>query len=402
MKRLALSCALLVATPALAATPTPPPTTQQGAQLERVVLLARHGIRSPTKPPQTLQTQTGHVWAQWPVAPGELTDHGKQALAQMVGLVRQHYTQAGLLPPTTCPTPGSIAIWADAKDHRTRESGGIWAEHLAPACGLRAQALPDGQEDPIFAGPADPLNAQDQSAITHEFEQRARTMPPTVATSLNTLQAVLAPTACTTDTPHCLSANMATLAWKKGKPHLEGGIATGGTAAENLLLEYTQGMPEQAEPFGGHAPASLIGQVFALHTEESWLLRRLPTLAARKGAPMAQAVQNALAGKPVAGVPAVTEQTKLFVLSGHDTNLDILATLYGLDWSFTDQPDPTAPDTTLAFELWRTASGPHIVVRLFHQGLEALRTLATPDPALDSQVIASGPSLQALRPSRAH
>ncbi|MCP1243649.1 histidine-type phosphatase [Acetobacter lambici] len=402
MRHLAFFCTLLVATPALAATPTPPPATQQGAQLERVVLLARHGIRSPTKPPQTLQTQTGHIWAQWPVAPGELTDHGKQALTQMVELVRQHYTQAGLLHPTTCPTPGSIAIWADAKDHRTRESGSLWAEHLAPTCGLHAQALPDGQEDPIFAGPPDPLNAPDQRAITREFDQRAHAIPPSVGAGMNTLQAVLAPTACTTDTPHCLSANMATLAWKKGKPHLEGGIATGGTAAENLLLEYAQGMPEQAEPFDGHAPATLIGQVFPLHTEESWLVRRLLTLAARKGAPMAQAVQNALAGKPVAGVPAVTEQTKLFVLSGHDTNLDILATLYRLDWSFADQPDPTAPDTTLAFELWRTASGPHIVVRLFHQGLEALRTLATPDPALDSQVIASGPSLQALRPASAH
>lgn len=101
---------------------------------------------------------------------------------------------------------------------------------------------------------------QEQSAITREFDQRARTLPPTVEASMSTLQAVLAPTACTTDTPHCLNANKATLAWKKGKPHLEGGIATGGTAAENLLLEYTQGMPAQAEPFGGHDPATLIGR----------------------------------------------------------------------------------------------------------------------------------------------
>ncbi|WP_354858659.1 histidine-type phosphatase [Acetobacter fabarum] len=400
MRHLALFCALFVATPALAAPSTPLPSTQHGAVLERVVLLARHGIRSPTKPPQTLQAQTGHAWAQWPAAPGELTAHGKQALAQMVELVRQHYTLAGLLQQGNCPAPASIAIWADAKDHRTRESGSIWADQLAPACDLRASGLPDGQEDPIFAGSPAPLSTQEQSAITREFDQRARTLPPTVEASMNTLQAVLAPTACTTDTPHCLSANKATLAWKKGKPHLKGGIATGGTAAENLLLEYTQGMPAQAEPFGGHDPATLIGQVFPLHTEESWLVRRLPTLAAHKGAPMAAAVQNALDGKPVVGVPAVTGQTKLFVLAGHDTNLDALATLYGLDWSFADQPDPTAPNTTLAFELWRTAHGPYIVVRLFHQGLEALRTLAPPTPALAMQVIAAGSSLQTLQPAR--
>lgn len=401
MKHFSLLCALFVATPALAA-PTLPSAMPEGAVLERVVLLARHGIRSPTKPPQTLQTQTGHIWAQWPVAPGELTDHGKQALAQMVGMVRQHYTQAGLLPANGCPKAGEVAIWADAKDHRTRESGAIWAEQLAPSCAQHALSLPDAQEDPVFAGPTEPLNAQEQRAITQEFNQRVASIPAAIGQSLNTLQTVLAPTACTTDKPHCLSANPTSLTWKKGKPHLEGGIATGGTAAENLLLEYAQGMPPQAEPFGQQAPAPLIGQVFPLHTEESWLVRRLPTLAARKGAIMATVVQDALNGKANAAVPNATGQTKLLVLSGHDTNLDVLATLYGLDWSFTDQPDPTAPNTTLAFEQWRTANGPVITVRLFHQGLEELRTLATPEPARDTQVIASGPSLQTLRPHSAH
>lgn len=392
MRHLTLLCALLASTPALATPPTP--ATQQEAVLERVVLVARHGIRSPTKTPQVLQSQTGHVWAQWPVAPGELTEHGKQALALMVGMVRQHYVQAGLLPATDCPTPGSITIWADAKDHRTRESGDIWAKHLAPSCKLQSLSLEAEQEDPIFAGPTTPLSIQEQDAITREFNQRLSSISSSVANSMNTLQAVLAPTACSIDKLHCLSTNTAMLVWKKDKPHLEGGITTGGTAAENLLLEYIQGMPVHAEPFGQQNPAALIKQVFPLHTQESWLIRRLPTLAAHKGATMASIVQGVLAGKPSPALPAVTEQTKLLVLSGHDTNLDVLATLYGLDWSFTDQPDPTAPDTTLAFELWRSPNGSYVTMRLFHQGLEALRTLTPPDPAINMQVIASGPSLQ--------
>lgn len=400
MRHLILLCGLLASAPALAAPPVP--ATQKEAVLERVVLLARHGIRSPTKSPQTLQSQTGHVWAEWPVAPGELTEHGKQALAQMVGMVRQHYVMAGLLPVAGCPTPGSVTIWADAKDHRTRESGEVWAEHLAPHCKQQSLSLEAAQEDPIFAGPITPLSAREQNAITHEFNQRLSTIPSTVGGSMNTLQAILAPNACSTDKLHCLSANTAALVWQKNKPHLEGGIATGGTAAENLLLEYTQGMSVHAEPFGQQNPATLIEQVFPLHTQESRLIRRLPTLAAYKGAAMASVVQDMLAGKLSAVLPIATEQTKLLVFSGHDTNLDILATLYGLDWSFTDQPDPTAPDTTLAFELWRSSNGSYVTVRLFHQGLEALRTLEAPDPARDMQVIASGPSLQTLRSTTTH
>ncbi len=72
-----LVAVLLAASPAAAA-----------PVLEKVVILQRHGVRSPTKALEG--------WAQWPVAPGELTDHGAAALARMGDALHRHY--ARLLP----------------------------------------------------------------------------------------------------------------------------------------------------------------------------------------------------------------------------------------------------------------------------------------------------------------
>ena len=73
-------------------------------------------------------------------------------------------------------------------------------------------------------------------------------------------------------------------------------------------------------------------------------------------------------GSPVAAA------TRMIVFAGHDTTLDMLAAIFGLDWSFPDLPDPTGPDTTLGFETWRMPDGTRRVrAVIFHQGLEALR-----------------------------
>src|SRR5690349_2557825 len=59
--------------------------------LERAVLLQRHGVRAPTQTPAALARYSAEPWPQWPVAPGELTDGGRRALAAMASYIRVRY-----------------------------------------------------------------------------------------------------------------------------------------------------------------------------------------------------------------------------------------------------------------------------------------------------------------------
>ena len=114
----------------------------------------------------------------------------------------------------------------------------------------------------------------------------------------------------------------------------------------------------------------------------------------RRGAAMTRVIMAALQGEPIGGGPKAGPDLKLLGLAGHDTNLVLMASTFGLKWKLPDQPDSTAPSTALAFELWRDGDKRFVRAVLFYQTLDQLRTLS---PELDRQVqlpfegCASGP-----------
>src|SRR5580700_682552 len=81
--------------------------------LEKVLILERHGVRPPTKPPEAFAKYASQPWPQWPVTPGELTPHGAEAMRAMGAGLRVRY--ASLLTDK-CPSPSSVFVWADNGD----------------------------------------------------------------------------------------------------------------------------------------------------------------------------------------------------------------------------------------------------------------------------------------------
>jgi 4-phytase/acid phosphatase len=91
---------------------------------------------------------------------------------------------------------------------------------------------------------------------------------------------------------------------------------------------------------------------------------------------MTRVIMAALQGQPIGGGPQTGPHLKLLGLAGHDTNLVLMASTFGLDWTLPDQPDSTAPSTALAFELWRDGERRYVRPVLYYQSLDQLRTLA--------------------------
>ncbi|MFS3134794.1 histidine-type phosphatase [Gluconacetobacter sacchari] len=369
---------------------TPGPAALAGATLEKLVLVSRHGIRSPTTAPEGLKALTGRDWPAWPVPPGQLTPHGRAALAGMAEALGARYRRLGLLPATGCPAPGTVAIWADAADDRTRQSGAIMAASLAPRCGLAAHSLAAGQADPFFNALAAGDATLDQPRVTEALGQaitRDRAQrPPPVRDALARLQALVAPDGCARPDGPCLTGGLSLswrpLSWRHGAPHLKGGPVQAATIAENMMLAYSQGMSPRQVAWGAPDDAALLATILPAHAYAAMLTRRLPAIALPRGSVLSRAVIDLLAGRPVT-LPdhgTIGPAARLVLFAGHDTTLDMLATIFGLDWHFADQPDPTAPDTTLAFERWHLGDGSRAVrVVVLHQGLEQLRSARRPD-----------------------
>ncbi|TWB38035.1 histidine-type phosphatase [Nitrospirillum pindoramense] len=366
--------------------------------LERVVLLSRHGVRSPTKGLAELRRLSDQDWPAWPVDRGILTPHGADAIRQLGLYLGAQYRQRGLLGPDRCPAGGpaggpagdQIFVWGDSGDQRTRASAQALAEGLAPGCGLKAQGLAPDSPDVLFdaaSGGACPMDAAEATkAVVAANGGDIATVPASIAPALAALVQVVAPKACasgaTSGSPTgqaCFATGPAKVVDKGGEVKVDGPLARGAMLAESIFLEYVQGMPADQVGWGRAGTPQALAAILPVHDYQADLTRRTPYIASHNGALLARQIVAGVTGgtatAPLAPVPA---GAKLVSILGHDTNLSNVAGLLGLDWTLPGQPDKTAPDTTLAFEVSRdTVTGQRYVhVALYYQTLDDLRQAA--------------------------
>lgn len=371
-----LTTGLLCSTPVVAA------ETMSSLHLVKVVMLTRHGIRAPTESTAALAKYGPRHWPQWPVAPGQLTPHGAVTIGLLGRWLRQHYARAGLLSEKGCPPAGAAAVWADNADQRTRVSGQAMIDGLFPGCDLHAYWRPRSYDDPLFHAvetgicPVDPTQAM-KSILRHGDPDSPG---PGYRQALQRLIRILdGDKACAAGAGICAWAIAPNrLKMKRDGVGLKGPLHVGKTLAGNLLMEYVEGMPVGMVAKGGAASAPDIAAVIPLHTLYYKLMKNTPYLAAHDGTPLAAKILTALQSTSDAQPHKPASAQKMLLFLGHSANLAAVATLLGVDWSLPGQPDPTAPDVTLAFELLQTSGGSRYVrLRVFYQTLDQLRS-ATP------------------------
>src|SRR4051794_22339805 len=121
-----------------------------GLQLEQVILVSRHGVRSPTNTRPPLAQVAADPWPEWLVGPGELTPHGAQAATLMGAYYRDAFAQAGLLAATGCPRPSDVFLWSDVEP-RTRATAQAILDGMYPGCGLAPHTQANREaDDPLF------------------------------------------------------------------------------------------------------------------------------------------------------------------------------------------------------------------------------------------------------------
>ncbi|MBV8066528.1 MAG: histidine-type phosphatase, partial [Candidatus Eremiobacteraeota bacterium] len=140
-------CVLFTCT---AATVTYAPA-QEPSRLMMVLVLSRHGVRSPTHPVE-LQAYAAQPWPAWSeTRPGYLTSHGAMLMRQFGAYYRRSYGAALGLGASGCPPADAVFIWADV-DERTKATGSAIAQGFAPGCNIAVGHV-NGDNDSLF----DPL-----------------------------------------------------------------------------------------------------------------------------------------------------------------------------------------------------------------------------------------------------
>jgi 4-phytase/acid phosphatase len=353
-------------------------------QLRYVVIISRHGVRSPTWKTERLNQYSTEPWPEWSVPPGNLTPHG-QALMKLLGAYyREWLSGEGLLHRTGCEDASRVYVYADT-EQRTLESSRALAETLLPGCAVAVHSQPPGSKDPLF----DPL---ERGIEKPDWETAAQAVRERLADpsgrfrdlhrpAFETLEFVLTGGGSAPQKrigpPEEISVSISGKGLQLNEPW-----SVASTLSENLLLEYTEGM--QGKDLGwGRLDANALRRILELHALYADLMRRTSYLARARGSNLLyhllRSMDQAASGKSVVGA-LHPPGTAVLIVSGHDTNLSNLSGMLGLSWRLPGyQPDDTPPGGALIFSLWQRPEGGENYVRAEYlaQTLEQMRS-ATP------------------------
>ncbi|MEO8345271.1 MAG: histidine-type phosphatase [Betaproteobacteria bacterium] len=371
---------------------------QSDEVLQKIVIVSRHGVRTPTISAAELESWSSRPWPVWSEPPGHLTATGAQ-LAKLLGRYHREYLVAEqLLPEQGCPPRGSIYVYADLEE-RTRTTAQALLDGLVPGCGIAYRAKLDATLDGIFHPVAAGVCRLDAMVVQTSVLQRVagdlNSVPLDFKGPFDALQAgtdCCKPALCTAlGRPEgCKLADLPTMLSPvpNGKGvDLVGALAIASSATEIFLMEYAEGLDANQVAWGRLAPDKML-QTFRLHTEAFDLMERTPYLARRQGSALLMRVGAAVTSGRSAGLGAIDAAVRdatVVAYVGHDTNIANLAGILDVTWTQPGyQRNQTPPGGALLFEV-RAGSDKkqRVYTSYVSQSLEQMRkmtplTLALP------------------------
>ncbi len=362
------------------------------SDLRMVIIVSRHGVRSPTHPSE-LNPYSRQPWPAWSGHPGDLTERGALLMRQFGAYYRRTY--GALLGTQGCPPSGAVFVWADV-DQRTKATGEAIVQGLAPRCGITVGHAPS-DPDPLF----DPLpgvgvvnKVESKDSILGSVGGNFGSLLTAYGSAFATMEDVLG---CAAPAPCKRIADVPTSVANDGDgglATLSGGLDMAADVGENLLLEYTDG---HADVGWGRVDHARLLELLALHILGKGLEHNRYAARAHSSDIMAhilQTLEEGATGHAVAGT-RVPPGARFVFFSGHDTQLAEFSALLRLSWLIEgDQLNDTPPGSALIFELHRPSSGTAFVRTYFvAQTLDAMRAGQGENPVRVPVYVPGCPSL---------
>ncbi|GGO95257.1 histidine-type phosphatase [Stakelama pacifica] len=351
--------AFLVFTPLASAAPAGTPG------IERMVLVMRHGVRTPLHGEVPDGTRTGAPWPEWKAPDEQITPHGAKALRALGEADRRWFAAHGLIAATGCPDTSAVRIRANISP-RTIESGRDYADGLAPGCALPVSHRMDGGADPLFeplsAHPAK-FDADAAVASIRSFTGGPAALAERHRAGLTLLETVLA---CPAPGPCSPVAPSAVVPTADGHGiSLTGPIRAASGTAQVLMLEYLEGFP-LAKVGWGRATPDVLKRLGAVHGALFDVFSRPPYMTAFQMAPTVDRILRDFTAK---------DAPRIDMLVGHDTNVAALGALLQVPVEAPGfaKGDPS-PGGALALALVRQGDGnPAVKVWYRSQSAQAIR-----------------------------
>ena len=307
------------------------------AKLEKIVVLSRHGVRSPTQDYQTLSSWSKNDWPQWNVPSGYLTDRGYFLIKSQWEHLKKILIKDSVYKNNLFK---SVKIIADS-DQRTVKT----AEAIREGISSENTIYSDKKDvyplfHPVKAGIVK-LNAQDvQESIINRVNS---TKQQDAINLIQTITNCCSQSICGKNAPCNLSSIQDSVTVKNNDVKLLGEKAIASSIAEIFLLEYGQWTDRNAG--WGQVDEKTLTKLLSLHNEVFDALNRQNAVALSRGGTLLNALKNEINDR--------ASHIAFFV--GHDTNISNIGGLADLTWSIPDQGvNSIPPGCALVFLRWNS------------------------------------------------
>lgn len=349
-------------------------------KLLKMVVLSRHGLRSPIQSHEVLEGWTEKDWPYWTVKDGDLTPRGTVLVSALWETLRDELWLNELFPKNICPDQELIYVRANTLE-RTQTTAIALLNGFAPGCGLNYMVIDSSKWDPLFTPLETKTYSVDLPKAIKEFDQLyggIEKIQSSFKEPLTMISDKLGPLPQKTCNKYGLSAQCTLFDLPnkiaindKNDIHLSGGLGIAITSSEIFLWELCEW------PKGNFSSLSVskdfVQKTLPVHTAFFNAAHQVPEVAQIKGGSLLRAMTDALTSTDS---NSAINKAKLAVFVGHDSNISSIAGLLSLNWNLGDYPPGVAaPGGILAFTLWETPKGN--IVRA-HYVCQSLDTLANP------------------------
>ena len=350
--------------------------SRDGFDLQQVVILSRHNIRSPLSAKgSVLDTLTPYTWFNWSSSPSSLSLRGGTLETEMGQYFRKWLEKEELFPEDYQPEADEVRIYANSKQ-RTIATANFFKTGLLPVADTEVEYHADYDTmDPVFEPKITFVTDEYIEAAKEQMQEIYENRIP----DLTQDYALLADVIDVEESEDYQSGNFTGFSTEDTEfileedkePALMGSLKTACSVSDAMVLQYFEAGAEQAA-FGKSLTAEQWAQISEIKDIYEDVLFTAPLIAANIANPLLKEIQSELG----------EENRKFSFLCGHDSNIaSVLASLGATDYELSATVERKTPiGGKLVFGRWTDADGKdYISVDMVYQTTEQLQNVSLLD-----------------------
>lgn len=351
--------------------------SREGYELEQVVILSRHNIRSPLSTKgSVLDTATPHNWFEWSSDAAELSLKGGASETIMGQYFKKWLEQEGVFKKNYQPADGEVRFYSNSKQ-RTIATAHYFLTGLLPTANTQVEYHMDFDKmDPVFT----PQLTFVSDKYTIDAKQQIKEMFTDKINELSDNYALLTDIIDLEDseayrdgtlTDFDINDTEIVLELEK-EPGMSGSLKTACSISDALVLQYYEEPDALKAAFGHEIGINEWNKISEIKDLYGDILFTAPLIAPNVAHPLLKEIVSEFE----------TDGRKFSFLCGHDSNVgSVLAALEAEDYMLPDAIESKTPiGCKLVFCKWKNGSGEsYISCDLVYESVEQLRTL----PLLD-------------------